>query len=279
MEEQEIDLRDHIKVILKRKKVILAVFFVTVITTAIVSFLMPKVYEVTSTVQIGSVDDLLMRKGQIGNIDGLLMGKEEAKEILLSQNLLAPIIKGANFDIELEQLKEIKIEDIKNTNFLKIKVQCSDPEMAVKINKAIANVFISRGQGIYQKRLFLINERLKELETEIKDTEGNIRRTQNLITELHGPTAISQQDISLTMILLQNTLPNYESHVYILKNRRNELKISLSTAEDFKIVETPIKPKYPIKPKKRQNIALSGILGLMLAIFIAFSQEFWSKSS
>ena len=45
--EDEINLRDYINTILKRKKLILSVFFVAVVTTAVVSFLMPKVYEVS----------------------------------------------------------------------------------------------------------------------------------------------------------------------------------------------------------------------------------------
>ncbi len=263
--EDEINLRDYIKVILKRKKIILTVFFVAVITTAIASFLMPKVYEVTSTIQIGRIDELLMEK-------------EKVKEILSGQNLLEPIIKELDLDIEPDKSsRNIKIEDIKNTNLLKIKVQYPDPEMVVKINKAIADSFVSRGQGIYQERLSLINERLKELEIEIKDTEEDIKRTQSLIIKVAGLTTIPQQEVTLRTILLQNTLSNYKNHLSTLKDRRNELKIALFKAEDFKIVEQPIEPKYPIKPKKKLNILISGIFSLMMGIFLAFFMEYWQS--
>lgn len=58
--EDEIDLRKYIEVILKRKKIIFGVFFVVVITITIISFLMPKIYEATSVVQIGNIDGLLI---------------------------------------------------------------------------------------------------------------------------------------------------------------------------------------------------------------------------
>ena len=269
--EDEIDLRDYIKVILKRKKLILTVFFVTVITTAVVSLCMPKVYESASMIQVGSIDELLMKK-------------EEVREILLAQNLLAPIIKELNLDIDAKQLKEnIKIEDTKGTNSLKIKVQYPNSDMVVKINKGIVSSFVSSGQGIYQERIGLINERLKELqEEEIKNTEEDIGRVKSLISEMAGSTGIShgisQKEISLRIILLQNTLPNYQSHLYTLKNRRNQLKVLLSKAEEFKIVDSPIEPKYPIKPKKRRMVAISIIISLIVGVFLAFFMEYWQAS-
>ena len=43
---------------------------------------------------------------------------------------------------------------------------------------------------------------------------------------------------------------------------------------EVKIVSLAAEPKYPIKPKKKQNIAISGIAGLMLGIFLAFFTEY-----
>jgi capsular polysaccharide biosynthesis protein len=227
---------------------------------------MPQVYESASKIQLGSSDELLIKK-------------EEAKQMLLSQGLLASVIKELNLDIEMDDLKEdIKIEDIKDTNLLEIKVKYPDADMVVKINKAIADSFISQGQGIYQERLSLVNERLRELEEEIKNREEDIERTQSLITGFAGSSALSQQDMSLRITLLQNTLLNYESHLYTLKNRRNGLKTLLSKAKDFKIVESPLEPKYPIKPNKKMNVLISGIVSLMAGIFLAFFMEYWQSS-
>lgn len=46
---------------------------------------------------------------------------------------------------------------------------------------------------------------------------------------------------------------------------------------EVRIVSPATEPASPIRPKKRLNVAISGILGLMLGVFIAFSQEFWAK--
>jgi len=263
--EDEIDLREYVNVIIKRKKLILAIFLVSVVTAAIVSLMMPKIYEITTTVQLGSVNELLIKN-------------EEAKAIILNQNLLLSVINELSLKMRFESLqKAIKISDLAGTNLLKIKITYPGIDTALKINDAIINPFIAQGQIIYQERLAIINERLNELDAEIKNAEGDISRTQALISGLPNANNISQSDVSLRIILLQNTLPNYESNLTTLRNQRNGLKLMLVDAKDFKIFDAPIKPKYPVGPKKKQNVLIAGIMSLMFSIFLAFLIEFWQK--
>ncbi|MFA7294740.1 MAG: Wzz/FepE/Etk N-terminal domain-containing protein, partial [Candidatus Omnitrophota bacterium] len=105
-QEDEIDIREYINVIIKRKKLILAIFLVSVFTAAIVSLIMPKVYEIASIVQLGSVNEPLIKN-------------EEAKAIMLNQNLLLSIVNELNLKIGVEGLqKAIKINDLAGTNLL-----------------------------------------------------------------------------------------------------------------------------------------------------------------
>jgi len=265
-QENEVDLRDYVNVIIKRKKLILKVFLVSVFITAIVSLLMPKIYEITSTIQLGSVNELLIKN-------------EDAKAVILNQNSLLSVINQLDLKIEVEKLKkDISIEDIKDTNLLKINIVYSDIDKAFKINEATISPLIAQGQIIYQDRLAIVNERLKELDEEIMNTERDIARTQTLISSLHNATNISQPDVSLRIILLQNTLPNYESNLTALRNQRNAIKFVLSNAKDFKIFDQPIKPKHPIGPKKKQNILIAGVLSLMLGVLLSFFLEFWESN-
>ncbi len=58
MKEQELSLKDCIGVIKKRKKIILLVFLIAVIGSAVLSFVLPPVYEVESTIKIGQIMNL-----------------------------------------------------------------------------------------------------------------------------------------------------------------------------------------------------------------------------
>ncbi len=263
--EDEIDLWDYFKVLFKRKILVLSIFLLALVTAAIVSFLMPKVYEISSTIQLGSINDLLIKR-------------EEAKEIILNKNALLSIIKELNLNIDAESLKKcIKVEDITNTNLLKISMKYSDIDNGIKIDSLLPSLLILQGQNISQQRTALINERLMELESEIKNVQENIVKTQNLITGISTSNDASQTDKTLKIILLQNTLPNYENNLTTLRNQKNEIKVLFANSREFKVFDAPIKPKYAIGPKKKQNVLIAGIISLFFGLFLAFFIEFLQK--
>ncbi len=263
--EDEIDLRDYIDVLIKRKILVLSIFFIAVVTAAITSLLAPKVYEISSTIQLGSINDLLIKR-------------EDAKEIILNKNSLLSIIKELNLDIDAESLqKSIKIADIINTNLLKITLKFSNIDLGIKIVNLLPSPLILQGQSISQQRTALISERLMELESEIKNVQENIVKTQNLITGISTSNDVSQMDQSLKIILLQNTLPNYQSNLTALRNQKNDVKVLLANSREFKVFDAPIKPKYPIGPNKKQNVFIAGIISFFFGVFLAFFMEFWQK--
>lgn len=265
IQEDEINIRDYINVIIKRKKLILAIFCVAVVVSAVVNLQLPKVYEVTSTVQLGSVN-------------GFVTNKDEAKELVFNRDSLQVIIKKLNLNIDGERLREnIKIKDIPGTNLLTVTIVYPGLEEAFKIHDFVVSSLINQGQGIYLDNLAILKGRLNELEAAIKTVEGNINRIQNLVSELPKSGNISESDISLRIILLQITLPSYESNLTTLRNLRNELKLAIVNAKDFKVFDAPIKPKYPIAPKKKQNVLIAGILSLLFSIFLALFMEFFRK--
>ena len=52
MEEREVGLRDYIRIVLKRKKMIFWIVFVSVVVSAVVSLLLPKTYEASVTLMV-----------------------------------------------------------------------------------------------------------------------------------------------------------------------------------------------------------------------------------
>ena len=265
VEEDEIDLMEYINVIIRRKKLILGIFLAAVGIAVIVNLRMPKVYEVTSTIQLGS-------------LNGPLIKNEDAKAIILNQNALLSVINELNLKTIPDGLqKDIKVSDISGTELLKIQITYPGIDTALKINDAITKPLIAEGQSIYKERTSIISERLKELYEAIKNAEGDIVRTQNLIMNIPSSKDITQAEVSLRMIILQNTLPQYENNLAGLRNQRNDLQIMLFNSRDFKVFDAPIRPKKPVGPKKTQNVILVGILSLMFGVFLAFFMEFLKK--
>lgn len=264
--DDENNLRDYANVIIKRKKIFLTVFFATVIAAAIISFKAHKTYESISLVRLGSIDQPLL-------------SKEEAKELLLSQANLQAVIKELNLNANLLSLKkQIGIEDIANSNLLRIRVQFDSQDNAQRINEALPVRLISYGQGLYEKKIALITERLKELEQEIQSTDSNIKLMQSLIGSLpQSLNKMTQAGMSLKINLLQNAFPAFENRFTMLKNQRQDIQMTLAGAEEFGIQDHAVILPYPVGSGKKEKIIIAAIFALMLGVFSAFLMEWWEN--
>jgi uncharacterized protein involved in exopolysaccharide biosynthesis len=57
-------------------------------------------------------------------------------------------------------------------------------------------------------------------------------------------------------------------------------ELQLSSAEEsdlLKITSLAYEPRVPIRPNKKLNILIAGVLGIFVGIFVAFFLEFWQK--
>ena len=253
----EINLMDYIKVIIKRKKTIIGICIICIAVTTIVSFRMPKVYQINSTVRIGA-------------IGGSLLSVEEVSERAKNRNLLQSIIQEIGKDITVESLKKaIEIKNIKGTSFLEVQMESAEPDIAIDILNKIGSKLVSDGNIFYEKNIALVNERIQELHTR----KENVKKQGEIFNQ-----KISNNKVGLDYPLIQNTLTNYETIYSNLSAAEYSLKTNLLSAKNFKVIELSAKSINPIKPNKRQMVTISAILGLMLGVFAAFFMEFWQKS-
>ncbi|MCL0086613.1 Wzz/FepE/Etk N-terminal domain-containing protein [Thermodesulfovibrionales bacterium] len=165
--EDEINLRDYIKVILKRKKLILTVFLVAVITTTVVSLLLPRVYEATTSIMIMPSRlptalsptqislDVLDVEGERAMVPGRQVIPRPAIAIpthgvlLKSNTVLERIIDRLKLTDQAGKrltpgdLKEqLNVEEIRDTNILRLEVERSNPRIAKEIANAWAEEYL-----------------------------------------------------------------------------------------------------------------------------------------
>jgi uncharacterized protein involved in exopolysaccharide biosynthesis len=255
--DDEINLRDYINVLVKRKITILIVFLVCVATAAFHSFTAPEVYKV----------DAALRIGKIGKT---LMSKEEAIRLVQSKRVLQPVVDKLDKDLSVQGLKEsIKIEKIEDTNLINLSLNHKNPKRAIAVLSAIADNFTARGNDTYNKQIELLEQRIKALENRQQFIEAGMQQL----------TVSIQKGETRDFPLIQNALTNYEQIYSDLTDKLFSSKKQLIQAEKFRLFEAPLMPENPISPKKKQNIAIAGILGLFLGVFIAFFREFWVSSA
>jgi uncharacterized protein involved in exopolysaccharide biosynthesis len=150
MDEQEVDLRDYINVLLKRKKLIIGITLAAIIIAGILSyFVLPKVYEASgsllvnpkeATVNLTSPEQLLSPLSYLPQISvatykEIVKSKDIEKKVFDELNLSSPPynLTLSNFD------SMINVINPANTTLIKVFVQYKDPGLAQKIVKSILN--------------------------------------------------------------------------------------------------------------------------------------------
>ena len=237
--EEEIDLMDYVKVIIKRKGLILTLFLAAVIVAGVFSFISPKVYKVDTSLEVGRIETAT---------------ETIPEQMVESPTQLVEKIKGDVYGIFVreklgipkEKYPKIKAENPKDTSLIKIEIESERPELAKNILTEINNLILKEHQEQFEKRKSKIEESIKEI--------------QNKLALLEKEKSSSGEGISQLQIALLN------------------LKEKLDNMESTKIINPPTISPNPIRPKPVLNIVIAGILGIFIGTFLAFFQEWWEKN-
>jgi len=269
IQEEEIDLREYINVLLKRKGIIILIFLIAVITAALVSyFALSPVYQSSIVFSVAKIDGR-----SVINIT-------EALEIIKSNIVLDEVINrmGLEETFTSEQLKSyITTENLKSTNFIKISVLADSPETAKNLVETITKVFVEQNQGEYREKVKLVEDRLKVIDEQIAEFEKNIQEIEKTKKKIVASKELSEGERQFqTSLLLSSSVTERELY-NTLSEQENSLKASLKSCEGFKIINNAQMLISPIKPNKKLNILIAGVLSLFVGIFVAFFLEFWQK--
>ncbi len=174
MEEKEVDLRDYIRVIRKRKKVILLIFFIAVIASAVVSSLLPSVYKATLAIKIGDIIDVDTLEKEL--IETPII----TSQFLKGPQTLEKTIKDLKLPYSLGELrKKVSVEPVRETeDLVQIEAEVSNPSEAVNIVNYLANELLERHKEI--KRLY---ENKKEILARYDEQIGDINKELDEIEE------------------------------------------------------------------------------------------------
>ncbi|MDD5015030.1 MAG: Wzz/FepE/Etk N-terminal domain-containing protein [Atribacterota bacterium] len=267
IQEEEIDLREYINVLIKRKGIIILIFLIAVITAAIVSyFILSPIYQSSTVFGVAKID------GQA------VINITESLEIIKSNIVLDEVIDRMGLKETVKQLSsQITTENLKGTNFIKVSVEHNTPENAKSLVENIIEVFIKQNQVEYQEQVRLIEDRLEVLEEQIVEFEKNILEIEKTKKKIAASEELSEAERQFQTSLLLSSSISERSLYYNLSDQVNSLKASLNNCEDFKIISNAQLPIVPIKPNKKLNILIAGVLGLFVGIFVAFFFEFWQK--
>jgi LPS O-antigen subunit length determinant protein (WzzB/FepE family) len=90
-----------------------------------------------------------------------------------------------------------------------------------------------------------------------------------------------REELTEKKLILSQLNREYSAKEKLYNNfykQAEEIRLTGTAEADLlKIASLAYEPRAPIKPNKKLNIAIAGVLGLFVGIFFAFFLEFWQK--
>lgn len=197
MDETTLDLRDIIKTIKKRQKVIFYTFIGFVVLATLISFILPPTYESETNLRVKQpkgLADSLLADLPMGNASATKQLMSTYAEILKSRTVIQEVIdKTQSTKEEIpdydDMLKRITTQPVKDTEILKVKVTAYTPEEAREVADTLVNTFNNRLTVLARSeqstvRQF-IGDRLKDSKVELEKAEADLQRykTEQRITD------------------------------------------------------------------------------------------------
>jgi capsular exopolysaccharide synthesis family protein len=201
-------------------------------------------------------------------------------ELLLGQQLAAAYADIANREIVLNatknalgmsRLPQYFARALPNTQFIEITVNDTDPERAQIVANELAVQLVHlnplSSQFDEQGRQEFINERLNNLEAQIRETEAEIDKLQEELANTFSAQEINDK---------QNQISSLESKLNAIENNYGLLlsNSQQGAVNTLTIIESAEVPSNPIGPRKGFSILLAAAVGFVLAACEAYLLEY-----
>ena len=161
IQEEDIDLREYINVLLKRKGIIILIFLIAVITAAIASyFIIEPVYQANVVIMVSKpeIENSIVSEPSLEDYKNLITDNVLEEELIKKLNLNKPPIELTPYDLE----QMLTVELPKDTYLIKMNLQFSNPKLTKDILNTWAALFVEKN-----KRLYF--DEVKKAKTDIKD--------------------------------------------------------------------------------------------------------------
>ncbi len=247
----EINLYELWKVIIKRKKLIIGLSLIAVISTAIISFIMPRIYRGGAVFNVLQYEAVPAKElvDMMGDVDS-----EKRKQII-------PKTHASVVNIKLKAVKDSKD---------KIEV-IIDAKNIADIPKALSEfVGYMNNVDIIKLTAKEERERLLKRSTELSDiivsssdllsTYHKLLKAGKLLPMGFNPVDLNKRiaDIKLEKLMVEQAI-----------QRLNDGGIGIATQ--------PYISEKPVKPNEKLNVLLAGVMSLFLGILLSFFLEYMEK--
>jgi capsular polysaccharide biosynthesis protein len=295
MPEKEINLVDFIDILLRRKWLIIVPTLIIVILVGIISFILPPKWEVDAIIEPAKFYSMTTVGDYIE-----VMATEPKQIVELVNKATYNVAIASELNIDLASFPKIKAESPEESQIVHISVVQKDIERAKQILNALVNYIktdvdtkadiemglIEEEIKMLTNKLEITKERIKEIEAEMKEIKSRNKeiekeQRQNLANIERNETE------SLALLLYSNKIHENLQYLNTLTELLNEKKLEeedlakeINNFEErkgrivaTKLMKAPTPSPSPVFPKKKLNILIALVLGLVIFTIAAFFLE------
>jgi len=255
-EEDEIDLKEIIKTLIKYKKLIIGLTLSITLLAIVYALSQKPIYEIKTNIQTGYIN--------ITTPNGI------SQLHILSPEYLQTYI-NTTFDHSHDKKNPfpiVKASLLKNSkNIITIKIQHTSNQNAKNSLNNIINNIKSKEDKKLQSYINNISNQIKILQTQKDFIKQQIQSLEKSVK--NNKDMSKYQNLITTLSQLQNKYVKVESEILSLKERISPINISKTT-----IIGKIIQQDYPVKPKKKLIVIVAFVTSFILSIFLVFFIEF-----
>lgn len=224
-----------------------------------------------------SATSLLINQARTGNgssdYNALLTSERLAKtyaELMTKRPLLEAVIANLQLATDAESLaRRVSVAPVVNTQLLNLAVEDTDPRRAADIANTIVKVFVEQNQALQNSRY---TDTRQSLERELAKVQLDIDSTQAALGALKSPPSAADE---AERERLQTLLAQYRGSYATLLKSLGDVQLAEAQNSDTLSVAEAARPELaPVRPQMLRNTLLAAIVGVLLALGLAFLIEF-----
>ncbi|OEF99792.1 hypothetical protein BHF71_01045 [Vulcanibacillus modesticaldus] len=198
----------------------------------------------------------------------IIVSAHSAKDTVALANIVTnsfqQFVEEQNYDTLVAKVKSVKRQMEIDIELLNNKIAKAEQQLA-ELDEVL----------VYKKSI-VDDSYLQELAAKLASTTVINLSELSIENEEPNPAYLKVLD-SITANKL--ALSNLKSQYAELVKAEGQLKeIAKETGMKASIVRDVVEPGQPVKPNKMLNIAIAGVLGLMISVFVVFMMEYWRNT-
>jgi capsular exopolysaccharide synthesis family protein len=255
------ELRQYVTLLRKWFWLVILLAVIAAAASFVISRRSARIYQASVTLMVNQATNPAISAGYSDILTSERLARTYAS-LLVSRPVLDETAQRLGISPKLLD-DAITVTPVRDTQLLQIKVEGTLPELTAQIANTLPAIFVERNAELQLGRVAASKSKLED---EIANTETDLAETQQQLKTVTDDTQRTRLETSLAQY--RNTYST------LVASYQQIILAEAQAANNIVVAEPATVPERPIRPRTRTNVMLATIVGVLLALGIAFLIEY-----